>query len=536
MTSLRACSSRCLLYHPRSFLRPPSTVARRQFSTTRVRFKNHSKEPLPQPKDKWNYNKSSLGAEPTPAQIQLKLVDANMLEHESVPPKGVKMLARDFIEDSLYNPHYGYFPKQVNIFDAQRTPFEFWKLRDSTEFQEEVAKRYAAYGADRHDGPGRQLWHTPTELFKPYYGQALGQCLVSEYLLKYFPYEDFVIYEIGAGNGSLAESILDLLKEHYPDVYERTRYNIIEISGNLAKMQKKNLARHHGCVKVTHQSIFHWKTRETAPCFFLALEVIDNFAHDVVRYDLRTMKPYQGVVTIDEQGDFDMIYTGVTDPLIASFLKTRARLGHSPPMPTLLQRSESLRNIYASLPFAPNLSRAEYIPTRLLSLLKSLRTHFPRHRLLLSDFSSLPDTIKGVNSPVVQTRFRNVTVPCSTLLVRQGYFDIFFPTDFERLRDMYEHILSQPHSDIGGIMSPLMTSSSPLSTGAGFFDSYHSRSNRRLPVDGMTSTSGLPVGERKSSVFTHANFMETYADLGKTTLRNGENPLLDFYRNVKFLF
>jgi hypothetical protein len=29
-----------------------------------------------------------------------------------------------------------------------------------------VAKRYAAYGADRHDGPGRQLWHTPTELFK----------------------------------------------------------------------------------------------------------------------------------------------------------------------------------------------------------------------------------------------------------------------------------------------------------------------------------------------------------------------------------
>lgn len=377
---------------------------------------------------------------------------------------------------------------------------------------------------------------------------------MSEYLLKYFPYEDFVIYEIGAGNGSLAESILDFLKEHYPDVYERTRYHIIEISGNLAKVQKKNLAKHHGCVKVAHQSIFRWKTRETAPCFLLALEVVvslffcflvapltvsvfkDNFAHDVIRYDLRTMKPYQGVVTIDDQGDFDVIYSPVTDPLIASFLKIRARLGHSPPIHTLLQRSESLRKIYTSLPFAPNLSREEYIPTRLLSLLKSLRTHFPRHRLLLSDFSSLPDTIPGVNSPVVQTRFRNATVPCSTLLVRQGYFDIFFPTNFDRLRDMYEHVLSQPHSDIGGIMSPLMTSSSPLSMGAGFFDSYHSQSNRRLPVDGMTSTSGLPVGERKSSVFTHAKFMETYADLGKTTLRNGENPMLDFYKNVKFLF
>ena len=30
---------------------------------------------------------------------------------------------------------------------------------------------------------------------KPYYGRAIAKCLVSEYLLKYFPYEDFVIYE-----------------------------------------------------------------------------------------------------------------------------------------------------------------------------------------------------------------------------------------------------------------------------------------------------------------------------------------------------
>jgi SAM-dependent MidA family methyltransferase len=96
-------------------------------------------------------------------------------------------------------------------------------------------------------------------------------------LLKYFPYEDFVIYEIGAGNGSLAESILDYLKEAHSDVYERTRYHIIEISGNLAKLQKRRLARHHSNVKVVHQSIFHWKTREPAPCFFVAMEVIVSY-------------------------------------------------------------------------------------------------------------------------------------------------------------------------------------------------------------------------------------------------------------------
>lgn len=171
MTSLGTRSSRCLLNLHRSLLHPPLTAVQ-CFSTSRAQLKNRPKEALPEPKDKWNYNKSSIGVEPTPAQVALKQVDANMLEQETVPPKGVKMLVRDFIEDSLYNRHYGYFPKQVNIFDTQGTSFEFWKLRDSTEFQEEVAKRYAGYGADKHEGPGRQLWHTPTELFKVSYNRA----------------------------------------------------------------------------------------------------------------------------------------------------------------------------------------------------------------------------------------------------------------------------------------------------------------------------------------------------------------------------
>lgn len=263
----------------------------------------------------------------------------------------------------------------------------------------------------------------------------------------------------------------------------------------------------------------------------------------MIRYDLRTLEPYQGLVTIDDQGDFATYYTRVTDPLISSFLALRRQLFHPPPLPRLLQASSTIRNIYTSLPFAPNLSAPEYIPTRLLSLLRTLRNHFPLHRLLLSDFSSLPDTIPGVNAPVVQTRFRNTTVPCTTLLVRQGYFDIFFPTDFERLRDMYEHTLSLPpimsqstaELSVPARTSPLTTNASSLSLGADFFSS-HLPSSRRTPLDGVTSASGLPVGERKSSVFTHGEFLETYADLSKTRLRNGENPMLDFYKNVKFLF
>jgi SAM-dependent MidA family methyltransferase len=97
---------------------------------------------------------------------------------------------------------------------------------------------------------------------------------VSEYLLKYFPYEDFIIYEIGAGNGTLALDILNYLQAEYPDVYDRTQYNIIEISGNLVNLQKEKLHKIHPCVNLVHKSIFHWKVREPAPCFFVAMEVI----------------------------------------------------------------------------------------------------------------------------------------------------------------------------------------------------------------------------------------------------------------------
>ena len=242
---------------------------------------------------------------------------------------------------------------------------------------------------------------------------------------------------------------------------------------------------------------------------------------------------------MDENGEYSTYFTKVTDPLISSFLRLRKRLFHPPPLPRLVKTSAAFRSFYSNLPFAPNLSAPEFIPTRMLTLLQALRQYFPRHRLLLSDFSSLPDAIPGINAPVVQTRYKNITVPTSTLFVQPGYFDIFFPTDFERLRDMYEHTLSQPGPSSADPYTPrvlpLSNNASSLSIGSDFFSSYNPR-NRRAKVEGVISASGLPVGERESCVFTHAEFLETYADLSRTRLKNGENPMTEYYQNVKILF
>jgi SAM-dependent MidA family methyltransferase len=69
-------------------------------------------------------------------------------------------------------------------------------------------------------------------------------------------------------------NILDYLRDEHPEVYDRTRYNIIEISATLAENQKKRLGKAHPCVTVNHKSALHWDTKEPAPCYFIAMEVV----------------------------------------------------------------------------------------------------------------------------------------------------------------------------------------------------------------------------------------------------------------------
>lgn len=119
--------------------------------------------------DKWNYNPEISFVSDPGEHSSYALVTAKDLEDLTEPPKRVKMLVRDFIEDSLYNRNYGYFPKRANILSSpNEEAFSFNKIKDSAEFHATVAQRYADYGHDKPQGPGKQLWSTPTEMFKVY--------------------------------------------------------------------------------------------------------------------------------------------------------------------------------------------------------------------------------------------------------------------------------------------------------------------------------------------------------------------------------
>ena len=310
-------------------------------------------------------------------------------------------------------------------------------MKNEAEFHRVLGKRYTDF-EDQLDeksfDDARQLWHTPTELFRPYYGEAIARYLVTNYKLSYHPYHDLIIYELGAGNGTMMLNILDYIRDLHPDVYDRTQFKVIEISSTLASLQTSQLTKtasargHKDHVEIINRSIFKWNTLVPSPCSFLALEVFDNFAHDSIRYDPVTEQPMQAIVLIDKSGEFYEFYTQDIDPIATRFLRARHR-AVTGPFRHPLSSSRLFRRLKTSLPLAPNLTLPEFIPTRLMQFFDILREYFPKHRLVTSDFHALPDTIKGFNAPVVQTRYERRVVPVRTPLVRLSM------THFACLRD-----------------------------------------------------------------------------------------------------
>ncbi|KAJ1964785.1 hypothetical protein GGI12_001191 [Dipsacomyces acuminosporus] len=419
-------------------------------------------------------------------------------KHFSKPPKNVTMLTRDFINDALYNPTYGYFSKQALIF-SPREPYEFSRFRDSAQFLKVIGRQYEEIEReldDVRDIP-RQLWHTPTEILKPWYGYSIARHIIAEYKAEResgVHKEPLVVYEMGGGNGTLMINILDYIRDNEPEIYSQMEYNLIEISTKLAGQQlsrqnRKNILPHTN-VNIVNKSVFDWDERIERPCFFVAMEVIDNFAHDVIRYNYDTCEPYQAVVRVYDDGEFEEYYEQITDPLIRDYLRVRGLLA-DPPFKSPAIPSAAFRMVRSQLPLAPNLTKPEFIPTQAFRFCQILSKYFPQHRLVLSDFFKLPDTVpNAVDSPVVQTRFNSAMVPCETYLVQPGWFDIFFPTNFELLKQIYDAVRRA--------------------------ESGHGRINA-------------------SRVCTQREFALERADLDKTRTRSGENPMLDFYENNKFL-
>ncbi|KAG3111107.1 hypothetical protein PI124_g11060 [Phytophthora idaei] len=410
------------------------------------------------------------------------------------------VLTREFIYASLYAKEAGYFTTQQR--EVLHTPMEsidFANLWGAGEYRNVIAQLYK-------ESP--EAWLTPVEVFAPYYSQALARYMLNSPFFR----QELEIFEIGGGSGSNALQILNYLKEQAPDVYAKTKYTLIEISPVMAERQRNRVvAVHPEQCTVINQDILTFADTHApvnSQCFFLALEVLDNLPHDKVT--LQNGKWFETIVKLHSEADGTLLEEAmrpVKDMLIRQTLRY---FGCELPLRVSYKNNSSLaQRVRRMMGKDDPVLTSAFIPTGAMQLLNTLRTAFPKHHLIAADFDSLPapnldekspikviehplsttatssGTLFAGNAPLVASKVTGVTKDHDTYLVQGGIADIFFATDFDRLRKAYCSALQRQPDEV--------------------------------------------------SVVKSSEFLKEFADVQKTKTITRYNPLLEDYSNTSFI-
>lgn len=372
-------------------------------------------------------------------------------------------LLRDYLSDRLYHPNAGYFTRRAGAVGVLRQPLPLGHLANRAEYLGLVERAYA---------DAQTAWFTPVELFQPLYARAVARWVLAQHVQH--AGAPLRLYELGGGSGTAARGVLDALRELAPAVYAETVYTGVEISAELAAKQLAAAAAGgHEQRFVSHRrdatARAGWGPADTAPCVFLALEVLDNLPHDrLVRRDgvwLETrvtgMQPpsaplpaplqrkggeagrlaaaaARAAASVEQEGErLALVEAPLSDPLMARCLALwqahEAAEGRRP----LRRMQAAVSRLMGAREAA---ERIAFLPTGWLRLLETLAEARPAFRLLAADFDALPNVrVPGLRAPLVASQRPGVTLD-HTLLVPRGEADIFFPTDFELAQAMLRQV------------------------------------------------------------------------------------------------
>jgi hypothetical protein len=380
-------------------------------------------------------------------------------------------------------------------------------------------------------------WLTPAELFKPWYARGLARFMTQQ--PEVTSGKPVSIVEAGGGNGTAARGMLDFLKAEHPDVYERTRYTIVEISGAMASRQHALLSEAHSSERfqVINNDFLTWEPdseMSDSTGFIVALEVLDNLPHDKL---VRRVHPAAGEewTQWSDETAHEWSETWVVPGVNSEPKEVQRELGDSIAMRTArwflsphderadnhkstggllagLRRMRERRvnrevlNARGKFEAAEGTQRAVFVPSGATSFLDKIAHSLPGHRLVASDFSALPvpdlpekkvtaynkkwdirGTSPGLlqgckNSPLVSRRSGDgQSQDFETYLVPAGSCDIFFQTDFGALK--------RAHREIVG---------------------------------------------REAEVWQPRDFLNTYAEVHNTRTLTGFNPMIDDFSNTRF--
>jgi len=406
------------------------------------------------------------------------------------------MLVRDFIHKSLYNQQNGYFSSGEPIIEPS-VRLHFKQMIGRDDYEKSIAKLYSN---NNNKSRSSSHWLTPVEIFQPYYSQAICRWMTSSFKSK-----PLVIYEVGGGNGTNALHILDFIKLQRPDLYKTVKYNLVEISPTLASKQRVLLQPHAEKVHVINADFLSWKQHEKDPCVVMALEVLDNLPHDKLISDgSRDFTNWKQVsISLDDAGKFLEHEEPLKDDLALEAAKffcippAEKKLPFTWRPSELFQRAISARVKEKRRRFEMSKNpqrQAVFVPSGAIKMMRNLRDYFPNHRLILADFDFLPlgdvneqsedllGSLRGcMNSPIVASPLRDH----GTYLAEESA-DIMFQTNFDALKNAWEHIVQRKSSS-------------------------------------------------QPQIWSSQGFFTRYAKLEETETRNGFNPLLEDFVNTSVL-
>ncbi|TMW67067.1 hypothetical protein Poli38472_012183 [Pythium oligandrum] len=425
----------------------------------------------------------------------------------SAAQEEASVLTREYIYGALYAQDAGYFTTQAReVLHAPPQPIDFKNLWGAMDYRKVVAELYKQ---------SREAWLTPVEVFAPHYSHALAKYMLNSP----FFHKHMRIYEIGGGAGTNALHILNYLRDVAPDVYEKTTYTLIEISPVMAERQRQRVVTEHPQVcRVLNTDILTFADAHDVvndQCFFLAMEVLDNLPHDKVAvkngqwYETVVMAKAKTTTTEDTTLALALEeqLRAINDPLIRQTLEY---FGCDLPLSVSYrvnnEFAKKVRELFGKNEMSLD---AAFIPTGAMQLLNTLRVSFPRHHLIAADFDELPapslnakspikplhhplsptatseGTLCAGNAPLVASKTTGVTEDHDTYLVQGGVADIFFATDFARLKRAYCSVLNRKPEEV--------------------------------------------------SVVKSASFLKEFGDVSKTKTLTGYNPLIQDYSNTSFI-
>lgn len=377
------------------------------------------------------------------------------------------LLMRDYIQRSLYDPIHGYFSNSESPVLAHGTEIKLRELQSRAAYQGAVA---ATYASTPHG------WMTPVELFSPFFSRAVANRIqgVSKRV------QNVNIIEIGGGRGTLASDMLEHWSQHAPDFLENVSYNLLEISPSLAKLQSKVLHKWIGSgrAKVHNADAVSWfhslprngelsNTFLSAPCHIIAMEVLDNLPHDLVR--INSDNAIEQAITVHEQSSgprscgrgikWISELDETTNAAMAAFDCLNPNKEMLPSRRHEHRRSSfSLINM-ARASFEGILSggrREIWVPTTSFLLMQAIASSLPHAQMTVSDFNSIPGALPGENGPVVQSVERGSAIVYDSVADAPfGRVDIMFPTNFHSLQGCHEQLFDDRygHRPLYHIMS-----------------------------------------------------------------------------------